>query len=255
MRAFTLRAGLLFLFSLKAYAYSFTTDFNAGIYWSGFPIVAQKFAATEGEGQLLNSLVTQAENAWEDSVGREIWSIAGGFDLGSPSGNTIRWSNDFAAETGFNPSTTLAVTVRYRVGTHFSKFEIILNGSNTALRNNTSNILYQTILHEMGHVVGLDHSEFSNAVMYPSLQGINRLSADDSDGANAVIDENLRRQSIGFVSALATEPDNSSNALACGSTVDVSGKNPPSGGFLTITLGFLLAMLAFRGRKIFPHHA
>lgn len=253
MRAFTIRAGLLFLLSLHAYPFNFTSDFNAGIYWSGFPIVAQKFAASQSEGQLLNSLVAQAENAWEDNVGREIWNIPSTFELGSPTGNTIRWSNSFAAETGFNPSTTLAVTVRYRVGTHFSKFEIILNGENQALRNNVSNILYQTILHELGHVIGLDHSEFSNAIMYASLQGVSNLSNDDVNGANAVIDENLRRQSIGFVSELAREPESSSNALACGSIVDVSNSNPPSGGFLTITVGFFFTLLAFRTRKKFPH--
>lgn len=253
LRAYSIRAVLLILFTIKAtFPFSFTTDFGAGIYWQGFPIGAQKFVASAGEGELLSRLVSQAENAWEDSVGREIWNIPASYQQVPASGNSIRWSNNFASDTGFNPSTTLAVTVRYRTGTFFTKFEIILNGENTALRENSGNILYQTILHEMGHVIGLDHSTMSNAVMYASLQGNESLSGDDIDGANAAIDENLRRQEIGFVSELAVSENEQSNALACGSIIMVNNDGPPGGGLLTVFLGFFLALILSHFKKNFP---
>lgn len=251
----TLVLGFLLAFNFSALAYKFTSDFSAGIYWGGFPVNAANFATNQQEGQVLSALVSQAVNAWENSVGKEIWNINSSVQFSSPFGNAIRWSNNFAAETGFNPNTTLAVTVRYRTGTFFSRFEIILNGQNTALRNNTSNILYQTILHELGHVIGLDHSEFTNAVMYASLQGINNLSNDDVNGAVAAVNETLRRQEIGFVSELARQDEASdSNALACGSIAFVKGDTPPPGGsgLIALALGLFIALIPFRARKFLP---
>lgn len=235
---------LMVFFISEVEAFQFTSDFNAGIYWPSFPIGMEKYAADSNEGTLLSSLLSRAESEWENSVAKEIWSIPSGFQLGVASGNSIRWSNNFANETGFNPSTTLAVTVRYRTGTYFSRFEIILNGENQALRANLNNSLYQTILHELGHVLGLDHSNSSGAVMYASLAGVNSLSRDDQEGAVAVLDEALRRQSIGFVSDLAVSNSNEGNALACGS-VSFSGSNDgngPLGGMLTLLFSFLIAV-------------
>lgn len=247
--------GLLLAVSLPVSAYKFTTDFSAGIYWGGLPISANNFASNANEGQVLSAMVSQAVNEWEDSIGKEIWNVNSNVQFGSPFGNAIRWSNNFAAETGFDPNTTLAVTVRYRTGTFFSRFEIILNGNNTALRNNAANILYQTILHELGHVIGLDHSEFSNAVMYASLQGNNRLSNDDVNGGVAAINETIRRQDVGFVSDLARqESESGANALACGSVAFIDGGKPPKGGsgLLALALGLILSLVPFRARKILP---
>jgi len=239
-------------------AFQFTSDFSAGIYWASLPVGMEKFATTTEEGALLSSLLSQAENAWEDSLGSELWSIPSGFKFGAPTGNSIRWSNNFASETGFNPSTTLAVTIRYRTGTFFSRVEIILNGENQALRANLNNSLYQTILHEMGHVLGLDHSNSTNAIMFASLAGINSLSLDDIRGVNAVYDETVRRQSVGFVSNLAASEKSEGNALACGSVSLLGGGNGggPYGGILTIIFSFALC-LSFRYlpeliRKNFP---
>lgn len=258
MKALSL--GLLLLVASPAFAYRFTSDFSAGIYWGGLPISATNFASNQSEAQVLATLVSQAMNAWEDNIGREVWNLNPNVQSGSPFGNSIRWSNNFGAETGFNASTTLAVTVRYRTGTFFSRFEIILNGENTALRNNNANILYQTILHELGHVIGLDHSEFTSAVMYASLQGNSRLSNDDVSGAVAAINETLRRQEVGFVSELAREEGSSgANALACGSVAFISSDgNPPANGggggspLFALFLGLLLAMLPGIVRKNLP---
>lgn len=208
----------------------------------------------------LEGLVNQAVFQWEGAVGREIWRLSS--STNSTSGNIIRWSNDFANETGFNPQTTLAVTTRYRVGTFFERFEIIINGQNAALRFNSGNLLFQTILHEMGHVIGLDHSEFSDAVMFASVQGVNSLSGDDVDGANAVVDENLNRQATGFVSELARgeERSGAKAPLACGTVAFIDGAggggNGPSSGLISLVFGLLLALTLGMGsrrtRQILP---
>lgn len=255
---------IIFILTITpVFCYDFTDDFENGIYWGSFPISVAKYVSTASEGSQLNSLVTQAEAQWEDAVGQEIWDIASGYNIStSYSGNNIRWSDDFAADTGYSASSTLAVTIRYRTGTYFTYFEIILNGENENLRNNTNNMLYQTILHELGHTIGLDHSEYTSAVMYASLQGINSLSYDDEDGFVAVVDETLDRQETGYVSELATSTTTtSSGALACGSVAfigDDDDTNSSGGGPATVLMGAMLALMAgmiSRKRQLLPVRA
>ncbi len=247
-----MRLAFLFLFSLNSFAYTFTDDFSNGIYWRSFPINTTVYDGNEQNLAQLETLVGEAASQWEGAVGREIWSL--NFSGNTSSGNLIRWSNNFAEETGFNPQTTLAVTTRYRVGTFFDRFVIILNGENAALRFNSGNILAQTILHELGHVIGLDHSEYSNAVMFASVQGVDALSFDDVDGANAAIDVNLDRVSTGFVSEIARAEESSAAKapLACGtiSFIDQGGKGGPgpNGGLFSLAIGFIFAFFLRRNR-------
>ena len=51
----------------------------------------------------------------------------------------------------------------------------------------TSYDLQTVILHENGHVVGLDHSSDTNAIMYPSYQQANcTLGQDDINGIRSI---------------------------------------------------------------------
>lgn len=234
----------------EAWGYRLTEDFAQGFYWAGFPIQLNKFATSTAEGELLASLLNQAENAWEDAVGREIWQADGGAVISNDFyGNNIRWSNNFAADTGYNPSSTLAVTIRYSSGTHVQKTEIILNGELFYLRQNQNNILYKTILHELGHTIGLDHSD-QPAIMGASVSHINSLQSDDEEGANAVISEALTRQATGYISPLAAQQSQDENALsACGS-VDMGNSGGPGGGFFaSLLLGLLLSGLSSLRRR------
>ncbi len=234
-----------FVFSTELFAYSFTTAFNQGFYWSSLPISMSKFAVSDSEGSTLDSLVDQAEAQWENAVGTEIWEMEPGYSLGSASGNNIRWSNSFAAETGYDANSTLAVAIRYQSGTYVVKTEIILNGNMWALRNNINNMLYTTILHELGHTIGLGHSD-QYAVMYPSLNNLSSLTSDDYTAINAVIDETQRRQSIGYISPYAASNESESNKLAaCGSIGELTGIGGPKNGFMSsVLLGFFLIFFA-----------
>lgn len=247
MRTFIITFFLLVAHSVTAYR--FTDDFNLGIYWADLPIKVIKLATQSSEGNLLNNVVARAEDEWERVVGLEIWDVESGYTSDtSIARNTIRWSTNFGAETGFSPETTLAVTIRHRLGTYFEYFEIILNSENPLLKNNTNDMLYKTMIHELGHVVGIGHSERSPAVMEPTLMGYQNLQVDDQEAILAIQSETQRRQEVGFVSALARSSDNETNALACGS---VSFGEPPKGGPFQIILGFCIALLMF-GRKNLP---
>lgn len=235
------------------FAWAFTEDFKQGFYWGSLPISFAKFATNSSEGELLSRLTNEAQQEWEDIVGREIWSMSPGYSTGPGNGNHIRWSNNFAAETGYDPGTTLAVTVRYSSGTYFSKVIIILNGENNALRSNSQNMLKKTILHELGHTIGLDHSQ-QYSIMGSNLSGVSALTFDDGQGSNAAVDENLYRQQIGYVSPLASSSDDKSFA-ACGSVALIGSNSDDdlgsgSGFIMSLILGVMLSLaVAYKPAK------
>ena len=130
---------------------------------------------------------------------------------------------------------------------------IILNGGISQLKQDFGGLLQKTILHEMGHVIGLDHTS-EHAIMAASISELSTLQQDDISGANAVVAETLYRQAIGYVAPVAANQSSDKNASALSScaTVDFGDKNGGSGGpksfFLSLFCG---AFLAFLGRRVF----
>jgi hypothetical protein len=221
----------------KAEAYSFTSDFKKGFHWASFPIKMNKFAAVQSDSAMLENLANSAVAEWENAVGKDIWEVSAVQNTSAYTGNYIRWSDDFGTETGYDPSRTLAITIRYNQGTVFQSTVIILNGSIGYLRQNWGNTLKTTILHEIGHTIGLDHSSDSGAVMAASLGATTSLQSDDIQGMNALMDETISRQASGYVSPLSASEK---KVAACGSIEDISRNSGGSGGAMTNFLGSLI---------------
>ena len=196
-----------------------------------------KFAPISSDSAMLETLANQAVSDWEAVIGKDIWQMSSVQNNSNFSGNYIRWSDNFGAETGYDPSRTLAITIRYNQGTFFQSTVIILNGGISYLRQNWGNTLKITILHEVGHTIGLDHSSDAGAVMAANLGTATTLQPDDIEGANAVVDETLRRQSVGFVSPLAASEK---KVAACGSVEDIANGSGGPGGAMTNFLGSLV---------------
>jgi hypothetical protein len=241
--------------TFSAHAYEFTVDFNNGFYWASFPIGVNKFVTNPSDGPELAQLVGESENAWEGAVGRELWNFNSGWIVSNAfSGNYIRWSDNFGAETGYDPTQTLAITIRYTSGAYMTRTEVILNGNMTSLRNNENGLLAKTILHEMGHTIGLDHSLEAWAIMGAYASSVSSLQWDDVQGATAVIDETLYRQQIGYISPLAssttTEEYGTCGSVNLLSADDSGGPKGPGGFGISLVLGLLLSIAAASvGRK------
>lgn len=224
---------LVLLFSRSSFAYNFASDVQQGMFWSSFPLTMQVVVPTD-DGGLLMKLVKESEQEWEDSLGLNIWDIRA---AASGDENTIYWENDFGNATGYNPNQTLAVTFRYQQMGIFSKVQIVLNGSMSTLRQNWNSLLKKTILHEMGHTFGLDHST-EPAIMQAYIGAFNGLQADDIAGGNAVIDVQVERQATGAYLAL---DEQGNQIVACGSITTQTDIN--NGGSNLASLSFLISLL------------
>lgn len=241
---------LTLLSSLSVHAYKLTGDFLQGYYWQTLPIQMVVLASDEEEGEDLLRVVEEAKAEWEGAVGAELWDFSAGYAIGSsPVKSFIRWSNNFSKETGFDENTVLAIAIRYGVGPYFAKTEIILNGKNLMMRNSEVD-LKKVIIHELGHTIGLDHSN-QTAIMAPSISSIETIQYDDIAGANAAYSETVKRQRTGYAMALATQSEQRQSldmkALGCGSIGFVGDEGGSSGGgnnpLLSITIGLALVSL------------
>ncbi len=241
------------ILSSQVYAFTFTSDFSKGFYWQSLPIKMNNFVTDAKDGVLLDELTSEAEQEWEDAAGKNIWDINSYQVASNASGNYIKWSNDFGSETGYDPSKTLAITIRYNQGTYFQQTVIILNGSLSYLKQNFGNSLKTTILHEMGHTLGLDHSE-TNAIMAANLSNFSTLQPDDIEGINAVINETINRESINYISPyLNTQLENKRSLLACGTIEDIGNSQGPKNAtrnFMgSLLLGFLIVGFSSSRKK------
>lgn len=233
----------------QAKAYRLTEDFSNGFYWASLPVQFMVMDTDPTRLQLIKQLADEAVTEWEDALIDQLWNVSS--QQGSPSSNRniIRWSTKFGAETGLSESSTLAVAIRYTSGPYVARAEIIINGNHPI--NSFPTQLKTVLVHELGHTLGLDHSEVGDAVMAPSLQvNYQGLHWDDEQGMSVTVNETKRRQAIGYVSPLAAKSEETTgSALSCG-TIDMSGGGGGSGGspMLSLSLGLLLALTVFGAR-------
>lgn len=228
---------IIFSLTMPAWGYNLTQDFVNGFYWQSLPINIVVEDSNSARKSLLKSLAQSAINEWEMKSGLSLWDITG-----EGTNNIIRWSDNFASETKMDPSSILAVAIRYTNGPYFAKTEIIINGGHY-LNQNRDNLL-TTIVHELGHTMGLDHSSNMMAVMAPTLQDpYYGLQNDDINGMEEAHAQMEHRQLTRFVSPLAySKQEASSQPLSCG-TVGPATAATSGNAFLSLGIGMLIGFV------------
>lgn len=238
---------ILFILSLMgplfgARAYTFTEDFIRGFYWKSFPVSIRVAESDHTEQDRLEGYLQVAMEEWQSDLSVVVWEL----DYGNSSGNVLRWSDNFAQETGFAEDSTLGVTIRHNRGTYFEKVEIILNRKIAELVQNKGNLLAQTITHELAHTIGLGHTNESG-IMYPLIGSFNLPHQDDLEGLQAVVQETLKRQDEGYV---APGSVTSNQAFGCAGSGNSDAASLGGSFFLSLFLGaFPLALFGLIRRR------
>ncbi len=229
---------LIFFITSPVLAFRFTSDFQNGFYWATLPISIQVIEGDPSRKAMLEDLAKSAVMKWEDSSGLSLWDF-----VGAGTRNIIRWSNNFAAETRMDPATVLAVAIRYTNGPYFAKTEIVINGGHTY--NQDQAYLHTTLTHELGHTMGLDHSDVSEAVMAPTLQPwFTDLHNDDVQGILSAHAEIENRQITRYVSPLAYSSGESTTPLSCATVGPVTTASAlSSNGLLSLVSGLLISFV------------
>jgi hypothetical protein len=234
---------LIFLISLPAWGFRLTVDFANGFYWANLPINITVLDNDTSRKATLESISKKAIQEWEERSGLTLWAFKASNGT-SASSNVIRWSENFAAETRMDPVSVLAVAIRHTVGPYFARTEIVINGNHYL--NRDLNHLRTTLTHELGHTMGLDHSDVYRAIMAPTLQNpYHGLDRDDVEGIVHIHNESQHRQLTGYISPLAYETRTSQQPLSCASAGIITARSAGTKlqGPLTLLLGMLISFV------------
>lgn len=227
--------------SLPAFGYNLTSDFVNGFYWASLPISITVIESNVSRKNALESLSRSAIGEWESRTGFSLWDFDQSNGSNPASSNIIRWSTNFAAETNMDPNSVLAVAIRYTSGPYIARTEIVINGSHF-LNQNYSNLL-TTVTHELGHTMGIDHSNVTSAVMAPTLQDPYRgLAQDDIQAMDEAHSTTEHRQLTGYISPLAYTKSEEKNPLSCG-TIGPAGAASSSSAIASLGLGMLIGFV------------
>jgi hypothetical protein len=183
----------------SAWGYSFITDERPGggalpIKWPAGTVAIQIKLGTNASGVNFDAAAQAASRDWNAVIGNlQITStIAAPGAAAQGNGVNELVFADKAFDTAFD-SRTLAITTTWSLGNERTQADIVFNTAFSwsvydGARQSPVD-LRRVALHELGHLLGLDHPDQATppqsvaAVMNSQISGLDRISADDIAGA------------------------------------------------------------------------
>lgn len=186
----------------------------------------------------LNGVVDDAIKIWNNVPNSKLKLSRGGTTTGTAQANppVIRCSTSFATDSGgMDPSFVAGVGTFSLSGNAISQGLIVLNaqvGTGAYIGNMNSMSLKVILAHEMGHVLGLGHSDQSSALMYyaPATKSDFTLNQDDMDGIAYLYPRN---------------ETGSDKMMGCGTVAGGSNFPPGAGRTPVVVLFMLLPLFAW----------
>lgn len=179
------------------------------------------------------NLVREAFQAWEDVANIDFVEVADGpssqlrlgWDAIDGAFGTVGQANWKArSDASYDASGP-----RFSINWAEIRFDTAENW-NTAKSQQSGVEFFSVALHEIGHAIGLQHTDDANTVMYPSNSGISVLSAGDIAGAQAVY--GARAATPTLASSFAAQPDIAKGLSAAYETL--LGGVPNQAGFMAL---------------------
>jgi hypothetical protein len=244
----------LLTFNINAYRLNSVAE--AGARWINLPI-QMEINTRNNNGLSSSEIISTMEDAmdkWNTGTNKEIFELTGTNAMSSSQAmaldgtSQIVFSDNFMADTGFDPHTVVAIGGQYGNGTEMRDAFVVFNDENVTwtlsgaspAATGYSDHLLSIAVHELGHTIGLGHSQYSDAVMYGSRTALikDNLSQDDIDGALYLTSSSL--------AGSGSSSTRSSGGGGCGSISNVNSTGSGNTNLAILMLMPLLALISFR---------
>lgn len=252
------------------YAFQLNNVAKNGARWRSYPVSMSLNTTDSGlaDKAVLTAIQDQMSK-WNDAVGFEVLEVSG-MDK-TPAANTmdvdgmnmIAFSTNFRTDSnGFDPRSAVAIAGQYGDGYAMTDAFLLFNSEYVAWDTDTATSISKrtyrdhlpTIaLHELGHVLGLGHSDNTSAVMAATRQTkiMDTLTNDDIAGGKYITGVSSATET-GAGQSTTDNTSGSGMSGGCGTITSNSGGS--NGGNISgnaaIMLLPMLALLFFRKRAI-----
>ena len=183
-------------------------------------------------------LITDAVKIWNNVATSRVKISYNGSTTSTVTGNptTVYCEPNFQGVTGADQNYVPAAALPTPSGNYVATGLLYLNvsGGSANISGFDRSLLLVIIAHEVGHILGLGHSQDPNALMYYNASAKTHLALaqDDIDGVSYLYPRNELGQD---------------KMMGCGLVTTVGSPRPPSGGMFAVLLALMLLPLAIYG--------